>query len=341
MATFVKRTTPDGVVSYLARVRLKGQPEQVATFRRLTDARKWAASTESAIREGRHFLTAESKRHTVADLVDRYEREILSSKRSYAVRAQHLAYWRGTIGDRLLADVRPALLKEQQQALRRGRSDSTVNRYLASLSHAFTVAVKEWEWIESNPFQKISALAEPEGRVRFLTDDERARLLAACQEHSDTLHTLVALSLATGARKAELLGLTWPAVDLKRGLVTFEQTKSGKRRSVPVAGAALALLRAVPHRIDTPLLFPSPHNKRRPINVQNIFTAAVKRAGITDFRWHDLRHSAASYLVAAGVHMKVIQEILGHHSVTVTEKYSHLADGHLLDAVKRVDALLK
>ena len=341
MATFVKRTTPDGVVSYLARIRLKGQPEQTATFRRLTDARKWAASTESAIREGRHFQTAETKRHTVADLVDRYEREILSSKRSYAVRAQHLAYWRSAIGDRLLADVRPALLKEQQQALRRGRSDSTVNRYLASLSHAFTVAVKEWEWIESSPFQKISALSEPESRVRFLTDDERVRLLEACREHSDQLHTLVVLSLATGARKSELLGLTWPSVDLKRGLVTFEQTKSGKRRSVPVAGAALELLRAVPRRIDTPLLFPSPHNKRRPINVHNIFVAALARAGIADFRWHDLRHSAASYLVAAGVHMKAVQEILGHHSVTVTEKYSHLADGHLLDAVKRVDALLK
>jgi integrase len=113
--------------------------------------------------------------------------------------------------------------------------------------------------------RKISALAEAEGRVRFLTDDERARLLEACREHSDQLHTLVVLSLATRARKSELLGLTWPSVDLKRGLVTLEQTKSGKRRSVPVIGAALELLRAVPRRIDTPLLFPSPHNKRRTV----------------------------------------------------------------------------
>lgn len=336
MATIRKRTTSSGP-SYTVQIRLKGQADQTATFARLTDARKWAASVESAIREGRHFQTAESKRHTVGDLIDRYVREILPTKRSYAVRGQHLAYWRDAIGDRLLADVRPALLKEQQQALRKGRSDSTVNRYMASLSHAFTVATKEWEWTESNPFLKVSALAEPQGRVRFLTDDERGRLLQSCREHSELLYTLVVLALATGARKAELLGLTWRDVDLSRGLITFEQTKSGKRRAVPVTGAALDLLRAIPRQIGTELLFPSPHNKRRPINVQNIFAAAVQRAGISDFRWHDLRHSAASYLVAAGVHMKVVQEILGHHSVVVTEKYSHLADGHLREAVRRVD----
>ena len=146
MANIQKRINQDGKTAYRVRVRMKGYPVQTATFPCLTDARKWAQQTEVAIREGRHFQSVEAKRHTVADLVERYEREVLPTLRSHAVRRQHLAWWRETIGAYLLNDVRPALLVECREKLRASgeRSDSTVNRYMASLSHAFTVAMKGW-----------------------------------------------------------------------------------------------------------------------------------------------------------------------------------------------------
>ena len=150
-----------------------------------------------------------------------------------------------------------------------------------------------------------------------------------------SLYSIVVLALATGARKNELLTLTWSDVDLKNGLLTFEKTKSGRHRAVPVTGQALAVLRAIPRRLDTTLLFPGHRDKSQPLEIQNIFKAAVKRAEIEDLHFHDLRHSCASYLVAAGVHMRVVQEILGHHSVTVTEKYAHVSKEHLRDAVHR------
>ena len=128
MATIEKRTAQDGSISYRVKVRLKGHPVQSASFPRLTDAKRWAASTESAIKEGRHFQKVEAKRHTVADLIDRYQRDELSKRNQRARddRAPILAWWRESIGVRLLADVTPALIAEHRDRLiNEGRANAT------------------------------------------------------------------------------------------------------------------------------------------------------------------------------------------------------------------------
>lgn len=195
MATITERTAADGTKSYRVEVRLKGHPPQRATFDRKTDAKRWASQTETAIREGRHFGTTEAKRHTLADLIDRYTRDVLPTKKdnTQGPQVQQLAWWKDQLGARTLADVTPALLAEYRDTLsrepvpskakdpnqagpERTRSPATINRYLAALSHCFTVAVKEWGWIENNPLLKVTKPKEPRGRVRFLSDDERTRL---------------------------------------------------------------------------------------------------------------------------------------------------------------------
>ncbi|TDI76988.1 MAG: site-specific integrase, partial [Betaproteobacteria bacterium] len=184
MATIERRLSKASGNSYRAKIRLKGYPVQSASFERLTDARKWAQQTEAAIREGRHFKTTESKRHTLTELIDRYVRDVSPAKKSAKDQVQQLGWWKTEIGSYALADVSPSLLAECRDKLGREitkrskpRSPASVVRYLAALSHTFTIAVKEWGWMEDNPMRKVTKPKESRGRVRFLSDDERVRLL--------------------------------------------------------------------------------------------------------------------------------------------------------------------
>lgn len=348
MATITKRTDTTGGTSYRVEVRLRGTPRQSATFSRLTDARRWAQATEAAIREGRHFGTVEAKRHTLADLVDRYTREVLPSKKDGAHQGRQLGWWRRELGVYTLADVTPALIAEARDRLaarvtHRGRptSPATVVRYLAALSHAFTVAVKEWGWVESNPLAKVTKPKEPRGRVRFLSDDERERLLQACRESaSPDLYPAVILALSTGARQQEILGLRWGQVDLGRRVATLHETKSGERRVLPLAGPALELLRerSKVRRLDTDLVFPGRGRPGKPVDLRTPFQTALKRAAIVDFHWHDLRHTAASYLAMNGASLAEIAEVLGHKTLAMVKRYAHLSEAHTASVVERMNA---
>ena len=209
MATIEQRTGKDGQRVYRVKVRRKGAPPLTGTFSKLSDARKWAQVTEGAVLEGRHFKTAEAKRHTLADLIDRYIRDVLPHKSRSTCEGQtiQLTWWKAHLGHWLLADVTPALIAEYRDKLAHGkekpRAGSTVGCYLAALSHAFTVAVQEWGWLDDSPMRKVSKPRKPRGRVRFLSDDERYRLLDACQQSRNPyLYTVVVLALATGARRA-------------------------------------------------------------------------------------------------------------------------------------------
>jgi hypothetical protein len=150
MATIVQRTNQHGQTSYRAQVRRKGVPPLSATFPKLADARKWVQITEAAILEGRHLPTTEAKRHTLADLIDRYLAEVLPRKGASSIRkqTQQLLWWRMQLGYSIVADITPALLVAYRDKLAWGesfpRSNATVSLYLAALSHVFTIAVKEW-----------------------------------------------------------------------------------------------------------------------------------------------------------------------------------------------------
>lgn len=349
MANFETRETQDGKTSYRVKIRLKGYPAQTATFQRLTDAKKWAAATESAIREGRHFKTAEAKKHTLADLVDRYIKDVLPTKPKQAERQQQqLEWWKAEIGAFTLADISPAVIGQCRDKLlseinTRGkvRTPATVVRYMAALSHAFTIAVNDWQWLEDSPMRKVKKPKESRGRVRFLDDGERTKLLAACKESSNPwLYPCVILALSTGMRQGELMGLKWQDVNLKDGYLILHETKNGERRRVPLAGLGLELLRehAKVRRLDTDLLFPGTVNKAKPIDLRKPFETAIKAAGITDFHWHDLRHCTASYLAMNGASLAEIAEVLGHKTLQMVKRYAHLSDGHVSNVVASMNA---
>ena len=256
---------------------------------------------------------------------------------------QNLEWWRGKLGVYVLADITPALIVQCRDELLTGqtirnkqRSPATVVRYLAALSHAFTIAVNEWQWIDDSPMRKVKKPIEPRGRVRFLDDGERATLLKLCHESPNkTLYTCVILALSTGMRQGELMGLQWRDVNLDDGFLILHETKNGERRRVALAGLALELLRnhAEVRRIDTPLLFPSPTKPQQPIDLKKAWLNALAKADIQDFHWHDLRHCTASYLAMNGASLAEIAEVLGHKTLAMVKRYAHLSDSHVSNVV--------
>jgi integrase len=366
MASIRKRTNKDGSTSYRVDVRLKGFPPQRATFSRLTDAKSWGKNTESAIKENRYFKTAEAQKHTLGDLVDRYIRDVLPTKPKQSTdQKQQLEWFKDEIGVYTLADVTPAKIVECRdklltESLKTGkvRAPATVVRYLAALSHAFTIAVNEWEWLDDSPMRKVRKPALPRGRVRFLSEDttdssgktidgERTRLLKACEKSDNSyLYPVVVLALSTGMRRGEIMGLTWDDVDLHQCRITLYETKNGEIRVVPLVGKSLELLKAKAkaraeekiRRIDTNLLYPSKVHPDKPMDLRAPWMAALKAARIEDFRFHDLRHSAASYLAMNGASLAEIAEVLGHKTLQMVKRYAHLSEAHTAGVVERMNA---
>jgi len=365
MATIEKRVSKKGEVSYRVKIRMLGHEHVTETFTRLTDAKRWAQDTESAIRDGRHFRTAEAKKHTMGEAIDRYIKDILPQKpkNEKAVRAQ-LVWWKNQIGAKLLADVTPALIGEKRDKLlnepitstrrekKKGiivneitttkrRSPATVVRYMAAISVVFTEAFKEWGWLETSPMAKVKKPKEAKGRVRFLDDNERVALLEACKGSVNTyLFPIVVLALSTGMRAGEIMNLTWDDVDLHRQRIILQETKNGERRAAPLAGLALEEMKRLSkcRRLGIRLIFGSKTARgEHPINIRSAWETAVKKAELEDFRFHDLRHSCASYLAMNGASLAEIAEVLGHKTLQMVKRYAHLSESHTLGVVERMN----
>ena len=215
---------------------------------------------------------------------------------------------------------------------RQGVSDSTIRRELALLSSAISYAVKWWDWQVPNPVTGRKP-AQGEGRVRWLSRVEAMALISAAEAEPKAPHlaNFIRLALNTGMRRGEMLGLEWRRVDLQNRLIRLdaEHTKTAKRRTVPLnenaRAAILGQLRfRSAHCPDSPWAFCN-INGQRITTIKRSFATACRRAGIQDFRIHDLRHTCAAWLVTAGVALPEVRDLLGHSTIQMTERYAHLA----------------
>jgi integrase len=346
MAYIEERKTKTGEIRFKAQIRIKGYPTQTQSFRRKTDAQRWSTQTEAAIMEGRHFKKSESKKHTFAELADRYEKIIMPGKERCKQEGQ-LRWWKEQIGHYTLADITSTLIVEHRDKLAAGitrmgtkLAPGTVTRYLAILSHVFTIAVNDWGWVDDSPMRKVTKPKQRRGRVRFLDDDERARLLTACRTSDKPyLYRIVVLALSTGMRKGEMMNLRWKDVDLEKQRIILHETKNNEIRVVPLTGTALKLLidLAKEGSIETDYLFPSEREKNRPMDIRFTWEKALEQANISDFRFHDLRHSAASYLAMNGASLNEIADVLGHKTIQMSKRYAHLSEAHTQGVVERMN----
>lgn len=344
MATIEKRVGKGGT-TWRVRVRRLAGPPLTKSFDRKTDAEAWARGIESKLDAGEHVATSEARKRTVADAIDQYLKVTLpraKHRKNADEQERLLGVWRELLGDRALVGLTPAVVAEARDELaqRRNRAGkpitgATVNRHLTALSAVLTVATKEYGWIQKNPVANVTRLEDSKGRERFLSEAERQALLVECDKSEcAALGPLVRLALATGARKGELVGLDWANVSLERRTVRFLDTKNGDSRTVPLAPTAVDVLKAWKKgRLPVGGVFPLSIDQ-----IDKPWREARAAAGLGDFRFHDLRHSAASYLAMSGASLMDIAAILGHKTLAMVKRYSHLSEQHTTAAVDRMAA---
>jgi integrase len=294
---------------------------------------------------------------TLAAAINEYELDRLPELSDQQTTQVHLNWWLQRLGHMRLRDlsitaisaVLGELAKEPMKpkgasSVAKLRTPATRNRYKTTLS-----AVLKWArqrgWITDNPARLLPARPENNKRVRFLAVEERERLLSSCKtSRSAALYPAIVLLLATGARLMEVMSLRWCDVDLDVAAITIHVSKNGDARRVPLPSDAVRVLRQWQARgkclpSSFALIFPADTDPTKPADLRRSWRTALRRAGIADFRRHDLRHSAASALAAGGASLLTIGAVLGHRSASATQRYAHLAENDLRDAVERAAAL--
>jgi integrase len=270
------------------------------------------------------------------DAVVRYLAET-THKASQADDKSHLRWLDSYLNGVELEDINRELLDRITKArLAEGAANATVNRTLEVVRAILRKAENEWEWLTRAP--SIRMLSEPTRRVRWITREEAERLLTELPAH---LRVMAKFSLETGLRKANVTGLQWSQVDLVRRTAWIhpDQAKARKAIAVPLSAAAVIMLREQigkhPKYVFT--------FRGKPVTQVNTkaWRAALQRAGIEDFRWHDLRHTWASWHVQAGTPLHVLQELGGWECVDMVRKYAHLSSDHLAEYADRMSGGLK
>jgi len=220
-------------------------------------------------------------------------------------------------------------LKESAKEDRRKTiSPATVNRELDVLSVIFNKAIV-WGKLQVNPMKSVSSLKVPPGRTRFLEQEEINKLLSNC---SGNLKAIVTVALFTGMRFGEIIGLKWHDIDFKRDIITLLNTKNGEKREVPMNSIVKNTLMGVRKQPESAYIFC--YEGGNPVyDIRKSYSTALKNSGITNFRFHDLRHTFASQLVMSGIDLNTVRELLGHKDMTMTLRYSHLAQSHKQRAV--------
>ena len=221
-------------------------------------------------------------------------------------------------------------------SLRDRYAPATIEKIRITLNRSFELALK-WETpgVTKNPVRHIPRPKYNNARERYLTEQEAARLLQATARSSNTqLKNIVGLLLLTGARKTELLQAKWEHVDLERRSWHIPTTKTGKPRHVPLSQAAMDILNGLPCWDKCPWLIPNPETRLPYTDIKRAWDTARDEAGLSGLRLHDLRHSAASFLIHAGIDLYVVGRILGHADHQSTQRYAHCSPGLLMQAVE-------
>ena len=218
--------------------------------------------------------------------------------------------------------------------LSEGKSNATVNRELACLKRMYSLAIK-WNAARRNPVKDVDLLEEPPGRTRFLSVDEARRLIDCSAPH---LKPIIITALNTGMRMRELLTLKWDQVHIENVIQPYLEikvTKNNKKRFIELNDDMVALFKSLPRKRPEYVFF---SRSGRPLkSVRKPFITALEKAGIEDFRFHDLRHTFASHYLMNGGDLMSLKDLLGHSSMRMVMRYAHLTGSYRREMVNKLN----
>jgi integrase len=286
--------------------------------------------------EGQFFDKLDEQERTFGDMMERYlaERSILKAPKSLVRDGSALKHLLPVFGEKLLAEMTPKSLAAYKiQRRTEGAAAATTNKELQLVRHAFNLAVREWEWCRSNPMHKVKLETIHNQVDRWLTAEEEAMLLHASPAW---LQEIIRFALNTGMRQGEILALQWQDVDLYRGILVVMKSKNHERRTIPLNNIVFNLLseKKGGSRPDGRVFVTGRGNPLRVRYLARTFTKARNRAGLMDFRFHDLRHTFASRLVQKGIDLYKVQRLLGHKTGLMTQRYAHHCPESLREGVR-------
>lgn len=323
-------------------------------FPKKANAEAYLGKVVAAKKEGRYHDVFDVKKETQVtfnELAGEYETNFGTQKAFQTSKRYLLAKVKDHFGEKRLSQITYLDLETYRNRRKatpangsKPRTDASVNREMALIGHMLTKAV-EWGMLETSPLKKGKRLMfkEDNHRLRFLTEAEIEALLTASDDlkiYSPYLRPLVETALLTGMRRGELLSLKWEQI--RNGFIYLEaaMVKSGKGRQIPINDRLAEVLKEVRrgNQLKSEYVFCDAQGKRF-LQVKRSFASACRRAGVEDFRFHDLRHTFASRLVMRGAGLKAVQELLGHADLKMTMRYAHLSHEHLRDSVNLLNDL--
>ena len=311
MATIRQRGTRWQVI-----IKRKGHPPQSQTFELKKDAEKWGRLQERLMDAGQWVDRSEAEQTTLEELLDRYQREVSSSKHGADIEIYRINQFKNSnLAKYSVAAITGQLIAKWRDKRIKEVSGSSVSRELTLLSHVFTMAIKEWGFaINCNPVSLVRKPSSNPPRDRILTDQQRQALIASCKQCKNPwIHSVVIFAMETAARRGEILNLTWKNVDLQRGIARISG-KTGSR-TIPLSPLCISTLKTLPKSINGAVFSVTIET------LKQAYERAVVRAGIEDFTFHDLRHDALTRLAKLGLNVLELRAISGHTTANMLQRY--------------------
>ena len=301
---------------------------------------RWVIELKEQIRTGKPVKREEEpiiNNSTFSELADKYLEWCNGRQKSFSRKKVIVKILNNYLKNKLIQDISIEELEIiQNDYIKTKHSINYVNNIIKILKAMFTKAY-DWEMIDENILKRVRKVKQLKGenkRLRYLSEEEAERLISHCEPY---LKPIVITALNTGMRKSEILYLTWDRVDLKNRLILLDKTKNGERREIPVNDTLYQVLSEMVRNIKTDYVFYNPETLKPYYDVKKSFAGGLRKSHILDFHFHDLRHTFASRLVMSGIDLTTVKELLGHKSITMTLRYSHLASSHIQNAVKVLD----
>jgi len=316
MATITKR----GTRQWQAKVRKRGYPTESKTFTTKARAEEWARWGESEMDRGVFVSTAEAETTTLDDLLKRYERDVLPTKKSRADVKSRMKVISRLIGFYSAASLTPKVLAAYRDERLGQVKGHTVRKELHLIGRILRHAQRELEigLPRGNPVDSISIPTQPKGRERRLDHGEEHSLFESANRYGGQIAEIVEFAIETGMRRGEISNLRLQDVDFKKRTATLRDTKNGEARTVALSTRAVEILGAMPRNLDGRVF------SMRPDSITQAFDRVCRQVGIEDLRFHDLRHEATSRLFEMGLGIMEVSFITGHKDLVTLRRYTHL-----------------